>query len=103
MPIASVLFANPTYNLVLVQMSEMTKIEYRTIIKFLTKEKQIPLQTKQLLDGVYGEAFPSYSPIREAKRFKVDERPSRLADVLTPKKIAVVEELVQSDHHLKVK
>jgi len=43
----------------------MSKVEYRAVIKFLTKEGLAPAAIKQRLDGVYGEASPSYSTVKE--------------------------------------
>jgi hypothetical protein len=45
--------------------SKMFKIEYRAVIKFLTKEGKNPSEIKQRLDAVYGESFPSYSTVKE--------------------------------------
>jgi hypothetical protein len=39
--------------------SKMFKIEYRAVIKFLTKEGESPAEIKQRLDAVYGESSPS--------------------------------------------
>ena len=36
----------------------MSKVEYRAVIKFLSKEGLGPAAIKQCLDGVYGEASP---------------------------------------------
>ena len=50
----------------------MSKVEYRAVIKFLTKEGLAPAAIKQRLDGVYGEASPSYSTVNEwAKQFRI--------------------------------
>ena len=49
----------------------MSKVEYRAVIKFLTKEGLAPTAIKRL-DGVYGEASPSYSTVKEwAKQFRL--------------------------------
>ena len=42
----------------------MSKVEYRAVIKFLTKEGLAPAAIKQRLDGVYGEASASYSTVK---------------------------------------
>jgi hypothetical protein len=42
----------------------MSKVEYRALIKFLSKEGLGPAAIKQRLDGVYGDA-PSYSTVKE--------------------------------------
>nr|CAI5848593.1 unnamed protein product [Callosobruchus analis] len=92
-------------------MSQGTKIEYRAVIKFLTKEGLTSNIIKEILDGVYGRSSPSYSVMNEwAKRFFVgeefledDERPGLPMEVITEDKVALVEELVLSDRRLKVK
>nr|CAI5833267.1 unnamed protein product [Callosobruchus analis] len=86
-------------------MSQVTKIEYRAVIKFLTKKGLSPKR----LDGVYGRSSPSYSVVKQwAKRFRMgqefpedDERPGRPVEVITEVKVALVEELVLSDRCLK--
>jgi len=48
----------------------MSKVEYHVVIKFLSKEGLAPAAIKQRLDGMYGEASPSYSTVKEwAKQF----------------------------------
>jgi len=50
----------------------MLKVEYRTVIKFLSKEGLATAVIKQRLDGLYGEAPPSYSTVKEwAKQFRL--------------------------------
>ena len=39
--------------------------EYRVLIEHLSKEGLEPAAIKQRLDGVYGEASPSYSTVKE--------------------------------------
>ena len=46
-------------------MSEVTKIENRAVIKFLTKEGHTAYHVKQRLDGVYGDLSPSYSTVKK--------------------------------------
>ena len=49
----------------------MSKVEYCAVIKFLSKERLAPPANKRL-DGVYGEASPSYSTQKEwAKQFRL--------------------------------
>nr|CAI5868025.1 unnamed protein product [Callosobruchus analis] len=89
----------------------MTKVEYRAVIKFLTKERLTPKIIKERLDYVYGRSSPSYSVVKErAKRFRIgkefledDERSGRPVEVITEDKVALVEKLVLSDRRLKVK
>ena len=48
----------------------MLKIEYGVVTKFLSKEELAPAAIKQHLDGVYGEASPSYFTVKEwSKQF----------------------------------
>lgn len=92
-------------------MSEVTKIEYRAVIKFLTREGLSPQSIKDRLDGVYGENSPSYSVVKDwSKRFRMgqesledDARTGRTVEVVTDDKIALVEDLVLGDRRLKVK
>ncbi|XP_044262805.1 protein GVQW3-like [Tribolium madens] len=92
-------------------MSQVNQIEYRAVIKFLTKEGLSPKIIKDRLDGVYGQSSPSYSVVKEmAKRFRMgqesledDARPGRPVEVITEDKVALVEKLVLSDRRLKVK
>nr|CAI5864485.1 unnamed protein product [Callosobruchus analis] len=78
---------------------KVTKIEYRAVIKFLTKERLTPKIIKERLDGVYGRSSPSV--VKEwAKRFRMgqefledDERPGRPVEMITEDKVALVEEL----------
>ncbi|XP_044264614.1 histone-lysine N-methyltransferase SETMAR-like [Tribolium madens] len=92
-------------------MSQVNQIEYRAVIKFLTKEGLTPKIIKDRLDGVYGQSSPSYSVVKEwAKRFRIgqesledDARPGRPVEVITEDKVALVEKLVLSDRRLKVK
>lgn len=92
-------------------MSQLTKLEYRSVIKFLTKEGNTPNQIKQRLDRVYGDLSPSYSTVKKwAKCFRLgqesledDERLGRPIEVLTPQNISIIEELVLQDRRLKVR
>lgn len=92
-------------------MSVTSKVEYRAVIKFFTKEGLTPQEIKARLDGVYGHASPSYSTVKEwAKKFRLgyesledETRPGRPADVVTNENIDVVERIVLSDRRLKVK
>lgn len=92
-------------------MSQITQIEYRAVIKFLTKEGLAPKIIKERLDGVYGQSSPSYSAVKEwAKRFRMgqesledDARTGRPVEVITEDIVAIVEEVVLRDRRLKVK
>jgi histone-lysine N-methyltransferase SETMAR len=89
----------------------MFKIEYRAVIKFLTKEGKSQAEIKQRLDAVYGESSPSYSTVKEwAKHFRSgtestedDSRQGRPAEALTPETITLVQEEVSQDRRLKTK
>jgi transposase len=89
----------------------MFKIKYRTVIKFLTKEGESPIEIKQRLDAVYEEYSPSHSTVKEwAKQFRLgkepiedDPRHNRQAEALTPATIALVQVEVLQDRRLKTK
>ncbi|GAB0092428.1 hypothetical protein DMENIID0001_074190 [Sergentomyia squamirostris] len=42
----------------------MLKVEYRAVIKFLTKEGYNTKEVKKQLDDVYGSSSPSYSTVK---------------------------------------
>lgn len=81
----------------------MSKIEYRSVIKFLFKEGLTPGQIKSRLDGVYGESSPSYATVknwvrdfrfgRETVQDMVHD--GRPVEVLTAETIALIEEEVE--------
>nr|CAI5845404.1 unnamed protein product [Callosobruchus analis] len=83
-------------------MSNVTKIEYRAVIKFLTKKG---IASNIIKDGIYGRSSPSYSVVKEsAKWFRMgqeyledEERTGQPMEVITEDKVALVEELVLSD------
>jgi transposase len=89
----------------------MFKTEYRTVIKFLTKEGKSLAEIKQCLDAAYGESSPSYLTVKEwAEQFRLarestedDPRQGRPAEALTPETTAVVQEEVLQDRRLKTK
>jgi len=89
----------------------MSKIEYRAVIKFLSKEGLAPAAIKQRLDGVYGKASPSYSTVKEwAKQFRLgresvedEPREGRPVEVVTEENIRRIEEELLSDRRLKLK
>src|SRR5215469_1542251 len=89
----------------------MSKIEYRAVIKFLSKEGLAPAAIKQRLDGVYGKASPSYSTVKEwAKQFRLgresvedEPREDRPMEVVTEENIRRIEEELLSDRWLKLK
>jgi hypothetical protein len=89
--------------------SKMFEIEYYAIIKFLAKEGKRPAEIKQHLDAEYGESSPSYYTVQEwAKQFCLgkesiqdDPRQGRLAEALTPKTTALMQEEVLQVRGLK--
>ena len=89
----------------------MSKIEYRAVIKSLSKEGLAPAAIKQCLDGIYGEASPSYSTVKEwAKQFhlgreSVEDEPceGRPVEVVTEENIRRIEEELLSNRQLKLK
>ena len=84
----------------------MSKIEYRAVVRFLSKEELAPAAIKQHLDGVYGEAFPSYSTVKEwAKQFHLGRESVEvnLVEVVTEENIRCIEEVLLSDRWLKLK
>ena len=84
----------------------MSKVEYRTVIKFLSKEGLAPAAIKQCLDGVYGEASPSYSTVKEwAKQFRLGRESIKdePMEVVTEENIRRVKEELLSDRRLKLK
>ncbi|KAJ3649659.1 hypothetical protein Zmor_021386 [Zophobas morio] len=92
-------------------MSEVMKIEYRAVIKLLTREGISSQNIKDRLDEVYGQKSPTYSVMKEwSKRFRMgqksledDARTGRPVEMLTDNNIALVEDLVLGDRCLKVK
>lgn len=42
---------------------EITKVEYRSVIKFLRLEGNSPKQIYERLVGVYGDSVPSFSTV----------------------------------------
>jgi len=87
----------------------MSKVEYRAVIKFLSKEGFAPAVIKQRLDGVYVEASPSFSTVKEwAKQFRLgtesvedEPREGRPVEVVTEEKS--IEEELLSDKRLTLK
>jgi len=83
----------------------VSKVEYRTSVKFLGKEGLVLAAVKQCLDGVYGEASCSYSTVKEwAKQFHLgresfedEPREGRPLEVVTKENIRRIEEELLSD------
>jgi len=89
----------------------MSKVEYRAVIKILSKEGLVLAAIKQHLDGVYGEASPSYSTVKEwAKQFRLrresiedEPREGQPVEVVTEENIRRIEEELLSDRWLTLK
>lgn len=89
----------------------MSKIEYRAVIKFLTKEGLTPTQIKERMDAVYGDSSPSFTTIKDwSKLFRWgresledDPREGGPVTVTTGENVKLVEEVVLSDRRLKTK
>ena len=89
----------------------MSKVEYHMVIKFLSKEGLVPAAINQRFDGVYGEASPLYSTVKEwAKQFhlgreSVEDKPrgGRPMEVVTEESIRHIKEELLSDRRLKLK
>ena len=87
------------------------KIEYRSVIKFLTLEKATPQEIFERLKAVYGEVSPSYTTVRRwAQMFKLgrttiidDDRSGRPIEITTDENVAAIEKLVTTERRLKVR
>ena len=81
---------------------ESQNIEFRAVIKFLTKEGAKAKEIYRRMANVYGDSSPKYSTVAkwsaEFKRgrdsLEDDPRPSRPADVFSQETIDRVERLV---------
>lgn len=84
---------------------ESQNIEFRAVIKFLTKEVAKAKEIKRCMADVYGDSSPKYSTMAKwAAEFKRgrdslehDPRPGPLADVIS-QMIDCVERLVLNNH-----
>lgn len=89
---------------------EITKVEYRSVIKFLRLEGNSPKQIYERLVGVYGDSVPSFSTVtrwfNEFERGRIsleDEgRSGRPSTSVNPDVISVVENLIMEDRRSKV-
>lgn len=88
----------------------MNKIEYRAIIKFLTKEGQTPTQIYERLCAVYQDSAPSKATVanwaREYQRgresLEDDPRPGAPPTAINDENIAAVEKLVMEDRRISI-
>ena len=89
---------------------ENQNIEFRAVIKFLTKGGTNAKEIHKLMNGVYGDSCPAYSTVAKlAGEFKRgrssledDPRSGRPADVITEEMVASVETLIMNDRRIKI-
>ena len=89
---------------------ESQNIEFRAVIKFLTKEGAKAKELHWRMADVYGDSSPKYSTVAkwsaEFKRgrdfIEDDGRPGRPADVISQEVIDCVERLVPNNRRIKV-
>ena len=89
---------------------ESQNIEFRAVIKFLTKESAKAKEIHRHMADVYGDSSPKYSTVAkgsaEFKRgrdsLEDDQRPGRPADVISQEMINRVEGLVLNNRRIKV-
>ena len=89
---------------------ESQNIEFRAVIKFLTKEGAKAKEFHWCMADVYGDSSPKYSTVAkwsaEFKRgrnsLEDDPRPGRPADVISQEMIDLVERLVLNNRRIKV-
>ena len=89
---------------------ESQNIEFRAVIKFLTKEDAKAKKIHWCMADVYGDSSPKYSTVAKwSAEFKHgrdsledDPRPGRPADVISHEMIDRVERLVLNNRRIKV-
>ena len=89
---------------------ESQNIEFRAVIKFLTKEGAKAKEIHWRMADVYGDSSPKYSTVAkwsaEFKRgrdsLEDDSRPGRPADVISQEMIDRIERLVLNNHPINV-
>ena len=89
---------------------ESQNIEFRAVIKFLTKEGAKAKEIHWRMADVYGDSSPKYSTVAKwSAKFKHgrdsledDPRPGRPADVISQEMIDRVERLVRNNCRIKV-
>ena len=87
---------------------ESQNIEFRAVIKFLTKEGAKAKEIHWHMADVYGDSNPKYSTVAKGSaEFKrgqdsLDPRPGRPADVISQEMIDRVERLVLNNRRNKV-
>ncbi|XP_045453290.1 protein GVQW3-like [Melitaea cinxia] len=89
----------------------MEKIEYRAVIKFLTKQGKSVATIMDEMSSVYGDSCPGKTMVykwhslfkKGRESLEDDPRPGRSIEVTTPELIQKVEKLVLNDARLKKK
>ncbi|XP_045458202.1 protein GVQW3-like [Melitaea cinxia] len=89
----------------------MEKIEYRAVIKFLTKQGKLVATIMDEMSSVYGDSCPEKTMVykrhslfkKGRESLEDDPRPGRSIEVTTPELIQKVEILVLNDARLKKK
>ena len=89
---------------------ESQNIEFRAVIKFLTKDGAKVKEIHRCMTDVYGDSSPKYSTVAKwSAEFKHgrdsledDPRPGRPADVISKEMIDRVERLVLNNRRIKV-
>ena len=89
---------------------ESQNIQFRAVIKFLTKEGAKAKEIHRCMADVYGDSSPKYSTVATwSSEFKHgrdsledDPRPGRPTDVISQEMIDRVERLVLNNHQIKV-
>lgn len=89
----------------------MEQIEFRAVIKFLTKQGKPPKTIMNEMGAVYGDQCPSKTMIYKwnglfkqgRESIEDDSRPGRPAEVTTPDIVEKIEKLISEDARLKKK
>ena len=89
---------------------ENQNIEFRAVIKFLTKEGINVKEIHKRMTGVYSDSSPAYSTVAKwASEFKRgrsfledDPRSGRPADFITKEMVASVETLIMENRRIKI-
>lgn len=88
--------------------TNITKIEHRAVIKFLTKSAKSPQCIFEEMASIYGASGPSYATVKKCRLFKLgrsiedDPRSGRPISVVTEENVRKVRKLVLEDRRIKV-
>lgn len=96
--------------MVVKKIMDLWKLEYRSVIKFLVKQKKSAKEIHEQLVGVYSDDAPKYSTVTkwaalfEHGRTSIedDPRPGRPVEATSEENCKAVEDLVMSDRRLHV-